>query len=57
MFWAVILIAMLLVVGASVAVGAAMNRRSDRRRPRSARQKKIDMAKASGAFTERKSNR
>jgi uncharacterized SAM-binding protein YcdF (DUF218 family) len=53
MFWFVMLLIMLLVIGASVLVGVIMNKRAGRS-PRQRRQ--LDMAKASGAFQHRKSN-
>ena len=52
MFWLVIFFVVLLIVGASIAVGLTVGRG---RRSRSQR-RQVDMAKASGAFTHRKSN-
>ena len=54
MFWFVILLVMLLVVGASVAVGLSLRRRGDARKL--SQHDKVTMAKASGAFKHRKSN-
>ena len=52
MFWFVILIVVLLTLGASVAAGLML-----RKRPRPPSQRRqVDMAKASGAFSHRKSN-
>lgn len=54
MFWVVILIVVLVVIGSSVLIGTMLNRRSGRS-PRQRHQ--VEMAKASGAFRHRKSNR
>ena len=56
-FWIGILICVLIVIGGSVLAGLALNKRAARRRgPRTRRQEQMDMAKASGAFSHRKSN-
>lgn len=52
MFWVVILLVILLTIGASIAAGLMLRKRP--RRP--SRQRQVDMAKASGAFSHRKSN-
>ncbi|MGE0597368.1 MAG: hypothetical protein AB7P07_13475 [Hyphomonadaceae bacterium] len=52
-FWIGIVISVLIIVGASVIVGSALNRRGLTRR----QHKQVTMAKASGAFRHRKSNR
>ena len=54
MFWIVILIVVLLVVGSSVLIGTMLNRRASLS---AERRHQIQMAKASGAFKHRKSNR
>ncbi len=53
-FWIWILVLVLAIVGLSVAVGAALNRRRPRVNPRN---DKMTALKASGAFPHRKSNR
>ena len=53
MFWFVIFFVVLLTVGASVFIGLTLQKRP---RPPSQR-RQVDMAKASGAFSHRKSNR
>ena len=53
-FWIWILIFTLAIVGLSVAVGAALNKRRPRVNPRKDR---MTALKASGAFPHRKSNR
>jgi hypothetical protein len=52
-FWFVILIVLLLVIGSAVFIGTMLNRR---RSPSSDQRRKLNMAKASGAFSHRKSN-
>lgn len=54
MFWIVMLIVVLLVIGASVLIGTVLNKRSGLS---ARRQHQVSMAKASGAFRHRKSNR
>lgn len=53
-FWIWIFVLVLAIVGASVAVGAALSRRRPRVNPRD---DKMTALKASGAFPHRKSNR
>lgn len=55
MFWIVILIVVLITIGSSVLIGMTLNKRNQPR-PRTKRQRQIDAAKASGAFSHRKSN-
>ena len=54
MFWLVMLIVMVLVIGVSVVVGLSLRRRGDARKL--SQHDKVTMAKASGAFKHRKSN-
>jgi hypothetical protein len=56
MFWFVILVVVLLVIGASVLVGKSLDRRSNppEGRRRMTRQEQVNAAKASGAFPNRK---
>lgn len=57
MFWAVILVMVLLVIGASVAVGSFLNRPTHRARRRPDPHDPVTALKASGALKHRKSNR
>lgn len=52
-FWVWILVAMLVVVGASVLIGKTLTRRNTPTR-RLSREEQLQMAKASGAFPQRK---
>jgi uncharacterized membrane-anchored protein YhcB (DUF1043 family) len=54
MFWVVIAIVVALVIGASVLIGALLNRSRTGRRP--SRREQASALKASGAFPHRKEN-
>lgn len=56
MFWFIILLLVLVIVGASWLAGTMINRKAERRRngPRMTRQQPLSAAKLSGAFPSRK---
>jgi hypothetical protein len=57
MFWAVILLMVAIVIGASVGVGAFLSRPAHRARRRPDPHDPVTALKASGALKHRKSNR
>lgn len=56
MFWVVILVVVVIIVGASVLIGKSLDGRGRGGR-RLSKQEKMTMAKASGAFANRKESR